>query len=134
MQPLPASAPDADGPRAREILDAYESLCAITGRMRQAALASDWDELIALEGQCASIFSRLTSIEAMKHFHFGAGKEMRHGVAGSQHRDGIELAHFGRGAQECFIRSQLFAAGTIEEPGGRVAASANRCLQRTQDG
>jgi flagellar protein FliT len=63
MQPLPASAPDGDGPRAREILDAYESLCAITGRMRQAALASDWDELIALEGQCASIFSRLTSIE-----------------------------------------------------------------------
>jgi flagellar protein FliT len=31
--------------------------------MRQAALASDWDALIALEGQCASIFARLTCIE-----------------------------------------------------------------------
>jgi flagellar protein FliT len=63
MRPIPAYAPDGDGPRAREILDAYESLCAITARMRQAAQASDWDALIALEGQCASIFSRLTCIE-----------------------------------------------------------------------
>jgi flagellar protein FliT len=63
MRPLPPSVPDSDGPRAREILDAYESLCAVTARMRQAAQASDWDALIALEGQCASIFSRLTYIE-----------------------------------------------------------------------
>jgi flagellar protein FliT len=31
--------------------------------MRQAAQASDWDALITLEGECASIFSRLTCIE-----------------------------------------------------------------------
>src|SRR5690348_7504577 len=55
--------PDLDGPRAREILDAYESLCAVTGRMRQAAQNEDWDALIALERECTSIFSRLTCIE-----------------------------------------------------------------------
>jgi len=55
--------PDLDGPRAREILEAYESLCAITGRMRQAAQNADWDALIVLERECASIFSRLTCIE-----------------------------------------------------------------------
>lgn len=55
--------PDLDGPRAREILDAYEALCAVTGRMRQAAQNEDWDALIALESECASIFSRLTCIE-----------------------------------------------------------------------
>jgi flagellar protein FliT len=55
--------PDLDGPRAREILDAYEALCAVTGRMRQAAQSEDWDALIALENECASIFSRLTCIE-----------------------------------------------------------------------
>ena len=58
-----AYVPDIDGPRAREILDAYESLCVITGRMRQAAQNADWDALIALEQECASIFSRLTCIE-----------------------------------------------------------------------
>ncbi|MGZ8262916.1 MAG: flagellar protein FliT [Burkholderiales bacterium] len=55
--------PDMDGPRAKEILDSYESLCAVTSRMRQAALSEDWDALIALEAQCASIFSRLVCIE-----------------------------------------------------------------------
>ena len=70
----------------------------------------------------------------MKHFHFGAGKEMWQGVTGSQHGAGIELANLGRGAQERFIGGQLFAAGTVEEPCGGVATSADRCLQRTQDG
>src|SRR5688572_16397331 len=76
---------------------------------------------------------RLAGVEAMKHFDLGARKEMRHGVAGRQHRNGIELADLGCGAQEYFISSQLFAAGSIKEPCGSVAASADRCLQRTQD-
>ena len=34
-----------------------------TERMRQAAQNADWDSLITLEQECASIFSRLTCIE-----------------------------------------------------------------------
>lgn len=36
-----------------QIITHYESLSAFTGRMREAAVRGEWDQLIALEQQCS---------------------------------------------------------------------------------
>ena len=46
-----------------DILKAYEHLAEVTGRMRVAAAQEDWDGVIALESECASVYERLASIE-----------------------------------------------------------------------
>ena len=52
-----------DDTRANEILTLYTQLSAVTTRMRQAARASDWDGVIALEVQCTRLSSRLVERE-----------------------------------------------------------------------
>ena len=52
-----------DDTRANEILALYTQLSAVTTQMRQAARASDWDGVIALEVQCTHISSRLVERE-----------------------------------------------------------------------
>lgn len=46
-----------------EIIEAYEHLAEVTARMRRAAFNEDWDGVIALETECASVYTRLTKIE-----------------------------------------------------------------------
>ena len=45
------------------ILETYEHLAEVTGRMRIAALEEDWDSVIALESECASVYHRLLSVD-----------------------------------------------------------------------
>lgn len=42
-----------------QTIAAYEGILAITDKMLQAAQASDWDELVALEHECKRITNRL---------------------------------------------------------------------------
>lgn len=50
--------------RASEILGSYEHLVQVTARMREAAANDDWEQVIALESECAPVYSRLmASIE-----------------------------------------------------------------------
>ncbi len=49
--------------RATDIIKAYEHLAEVTARMRVAAANEDWDGVIALETECASVYTRLTKIE-----------------------------------------------------------------------
>jgi flagellar protein FliT len=46
-----------------DIIEAYEHLAEVTARMRAAATQEDWDSVIALESECASVYTRLASIE-----------------------------------------------------------------------
>lgn len=46
-----------------DILEAYEHLGRVTARMRAAALEEDWDTVIALEAECASVYSHLVEID-----------------------------------------------------------------------
>ncbi len=41
------------------VIEAYQSLSAITGQMRAAAASGEWDELIALEKECARRVAQL---------------------------------------------------------------------------
>jgi flagellar protein FliT len=41
----------------------YESMCALSARMAQAAAACDWERLTALEKDCASLARRLEAGE-----------------------------------------------------------------------
>ena len=54
---------EMDDARASEILALYVRLSELTGRMRQAARAGDWDGLIALEAECADVSSLLIACE-----------------------------------------------------------------------
>ena len=47
-----------------DILKAYEHLAEVTGRMRAAAAAEDWDGVIALEAECASASDRLMTLDS----------------------------------------------------------------------
>ncbi len=47
-----------------QTIAAYEGILAITGKMLQAAHASDWDELVALEHECKRITNRLIGQQA----------------------------------------------------------------------
>jgi flagellar protein FliT len=44
-----------------EILEAYENLALVTGRMRDAATGDDWDQVIELESECSALYSRIMS-------------------------------------------------------------------------
>lgn len=44
---------------ATDILTSYEHLAEVTSRMREAAIRDDWDSVIALESECAGLYSRL---------------------------------------------------------------------------
>jgi flagellar protein FliT len=44
---------------ATDILTSYEHLAEVTSRMREAALRDDWDCVIALEKECAGLYTRL---------------------------------------------------------------------------
>jgi flagellar protein FliT len=46
-----------------DVLALYSRLSALTSRMREAARAAEWDELIALEAECASVSSKLITRE-----------------------------------------------------------------------
>ena len=41
------------------VIEAYQSLSALTGQMRAAAASGEWDELIALEQECARRVAQL---------------------------------------------------------------------------
>jgi flagellar protein FliT len=49
--------------RAADILQAYEQLSQVTARMRAAALEEDWDAVIALEAECAGMYTHLLEID-----------------------------------------------------------------------
>ena len=49
--------------QSAEILKTYEHLAEVTGRMRAAATEEDWDSVIALESECASVYGRLLTVE-----------------------------------------------------------------------
>src|SRR4051812_6729229 len=45
-----------------EILASYEQLTGVTARMREAAAHEDWDQVVALEGECSGLYERLMSV------------------------------------------------------------------------
>ena len=47
---------------AQNILSSYEHLAAVTSRMREAAVRDDWDSVIALETECADLYTRLMAV------------------------------------------------------------------------
>src|SRR3546814_7070053 len=49
--------------------------------------------------------ARLARIEAVEGFDLHSGEEMRHGVAGGDHRARVPRAHLGR-RQKLFVRSE----------------------------
>jgi hypothetical protein len=48
--------------QALDILASYEQLAQVTSRMREAAVRDDWDSVIALESECAGLYTRLMSV------------------------------------------------------------------------
>ena len=46
-----------------DILAAYEHLAEVTGRMRAAASQENWDAVVALETECAALYTHLAAIE-----------------------------------------------------------------------
>jgi flagellar protein FliT len=50
------------------VIEAYEHLAEVTGRMREAALQEDWDSVIALESECASVYTHLVAVDAAATF------------------------------------------------------------------
>jgi flagellar protein FliT len=51
MNPLPL----------HQLLDTYEHLSQVTGRMREAARQDDWEQVIALESECSKAYALLMS-------------------------------------------------------------------------
>ena len=46
-----------------DILKTYEHLAEKTARMRTAATNEDWDQVVALESECASLYTQLKTVE-----------------------------------------------------------------------
>ena len=46
-----------------DILRTYEHLAEMTSRMRAAATSEDWDKVVALESECASLYTQLKTVE-----------------------------------------------------------------------
>jgi flagellar protein FliT len=44
-----------------QLLDTYEHLVEVTGRMRDAAAQDDWERVVALESECSKVYSVLRS-------------------------------------------------------------------------
>ena len=42
-----------------DIIASYEHLADVTSRMREAAVRDDWDSVIALETECAGLYTKL---------------------------------------------------------------------------
>ena len=49
--------------RRSEILETYQHLAEMTARMRVAAISEDWDQVVALESECAGLYTKLQSVE-----------------------------------------------------------------------
>jgi flagellar protein FliT len=47
------------------IVEEYQQLAAITGKMREAADAGDWEQLVALEKRCAQQVAEIRPHDAM---------------------------------------------------------------------
>ncbi|HEX2829094.1 MAG TPA: flagellar protein FliT [Burkholderiales bacterium] len=45
-----------------DIIASYEHLADVTSRMREAAVRDDWDRVIALETECAGLYTQLMSV------------------------------------------------------------------------
>ena len=45
------------------VLEIYEEIAALTGRMLAAARGAQWDALVALERNCSALFSRLVELD-----------------------------------------------------------------------
>lgn len=41
------------------IISSYEQLAQVTERMREAAMREDWDSVLALESECAGLYTQL---------------------------------------------------------------------------
>ncbi|MCW0465793.1 hypothetical protein NB705_002866 [Xanthomonas sacchari] len=76
---------------------------------------------------------RLAGIEAVEGLDLHPGEEMRHRVAGGDHRVRIPRQHLFHRRQMALVGAQILGAGAVEEPCRLVAARADRRLQRTQD-
>ena len=46
-----------------DILRTYENLAEMTARMRAAATSEDWDKVVALESECATLYTQLKTVE-----------------------------------------------------------------------
>jgi flagellar protein FliT len=46
-----------------DILRTYEHLAEMTARMRAAATSEDWDKVVALESECAPLYTQLKAVE-----------------------------------------------------------------------
>jgi hypothetical protein len=44
---------------ATDTLSSYEHLAEVTSRMREAAIRDDWDSVMALETECAGLYTQL---------------------------------------------------------------------------
>ena len=44
------------------IIASYEHLAEVTSRMREAAVRDDWDSVLALESECAGLYTRLMAV------------------------------------------------------------------------
>lgn len=73
------------------IIEDYERLSTITGKMREAAAAGEWDELISLEKRCADA------------------------VAALKPRDGMPAEESARQAKSALIRKMLADDKAIRE-------------------
>ena|SRR5664280_2176778 len=47
-----------------QVIAAYESLSALMGQMRQAAVRGEWDQLISIEHQCSKLVAAMKPLEA----------------------------------------------------------------------
>lgn len=56
-------APDMNNRDGDDVLTAYERLAGLTGRMREAAAAEDWDTVMALEAECAGLYSSVLTAD-----------------------------------------------------------------------
>jgi flagellar protein FliT len=52
---------------AYQVIANYESLSALTGQMREAAMVGEWDQLISIEHQCGELVATMKplDVEAM---------------------------------------------------------------------
>lgn len=47
-----------------QVIANYESLSALTGQMREAAMCDEWDQLINIEHQCSELVATMKPLDA----------------------------------------------------------------------
>jgi flagellar protein FliT len=47
-----------------QVIAGYESLSALTGQMREAAVRGEWDQLISIEHQCSDLVATMRPVDA----------------------------------------------------------------------